>query len=286
MEMTNVDANNKIDNSINLYVERIINRLSIDNPIELLDNMEDTSLIEIQKILENNDKVKFFSINIEGKKRLIIKKHEKTSFKGFNNETEIINLAKYYMQKHMWSESIMMRNKLICHHNNPYSYLYYHNGACYLRMNNIKEAIKYYEIASGVAKLEGADKYSELDDFICKLKYEESVQQKQPSINIDEGVFKKDLNDNYGIDIYNDIVALIEEKDLTLSEACSMFKLNDEKINMVKLMYARNYYSKCLFDSGDKLLKEVEKSSEKTPMIKSLMREIKTNKKYYQYRKK
>ena len=71
---------------------------------------------------------------------------------------------------------------------------------------------------------------------------------------------------------------------MSIENACSEFNLTEEDVSIIKLVTARNYYSQKNFKAGDKVFKQVERSKDKTPFIKSLMEEIRTNKKLYPYR--
>ena len=71
---------------------------------------------------------------------------------------------------------------------------------------------------------------------------------------------------------------------MTFEEAKEKYGLSDEKINVIKLNLARYYFANKRDEIGEKLLKEVEKSQDKTNTVKNLFEEVRNNKKFYKNR--
>ena len=92
------------------------------------------------------------------------------------------------------------------------------------------------------------------------------------------------MDDCFGISQIEDIAYYIQEEKLPLEKACQKLNLNMEQIHLVKLIYARDYYIESMFKEGDKLLQEIEKSKDKTPRVRKLLKEIRENRMFYQNR--
>lgn len=96
--------------------------------------------------------------------------------------------------------------------------------------------------------------------------------------------FCDDVNNYYGIKSIEQITNLISETGLDVDSACLQFGLNNEQVNIVKLIYARDFYVLSHYDRGDQYLKQVEKSQDKTPFVKTLFEEVTKNKRFYKSR--
>jgi hypothetical protein len=92
------------------------------------------------------------------------------------------------------------------------------------------------------------------------------------------------MNDYFGFDNFREINDYIVESGLDLESACEKLEMTPEEINILRLVYAREYYIFSNFTTGDLFLSTVEKSKDKTPEIKRLIKEIRESRKFYQTR--
>jgi len=89
---------------------------------------------------------------------------------------------------------------------------------------------------------------------------------------------------NYGITNFEQIVSMVFEQGISISDACFKLGLKKEKTDIVKLLFARNYYAQGDYITGDRIVKHVEQSSNKTPFILQLIDELRRDKKFYKNR--
>ena len=108
-------------------------------------------------------------------------------------------------------------------------------------------------------------------------------QERKPFVQIKEKEFY-DLDNNFGIINLDEIYYCIEENKMSIESACQMYSLTYEQILLVKLIYARDYYTNSMYSQGDKLVSEVEKSKNKTDKVKKQLIEIRKNKLFYKNR--
>ena len=62
---------------------------------------------------------------------------------------------------------------------------------------------------------------------------------------------------------------------------CSEFGVPIEQIDVIKLIFAKKYYSQGNYEMGDTFVKSVERSKDKTPFVLKLFNEVRTNKRFY-----
>lgn len=87
---------------------------------------------------------------------------------------------------------------------------------------------------------------------------------------------------HYGIENFDEINEYISESKLSIEQAVQQLNLSPEEMNIVKLIYAREYYRQRNFEQGDQLLKSFEKSKNRTKTTNKLCEEIRRNKRFYQ----
>ena len=273
------------------YFETKASLLSEKNPIEILRPMNKEEVTTIfAKIEEYNDIIAKVAL-IDGERRILLKKHYTEEEIKSIDYYYISNLANEMYEQENYDKAMALYKKCICHSYNPSPFIYSRVGFIYLyrRGKEKKKATPYFEAAVSTAiktHHKNLDYYLGLEGIIYNLKYDipEEEMKNTTDIDMDEYEFYDDMNDHYGIDVYEDVVALIDEEHKSIEEACLEFNLTAEDINIMKLIYVRNYYSERFYDKGDELYKEIERSTNKTSFVNSLMNEIRTNKKLYQHR--
>ncbi|MBQ7136554.1 MAG: hypothetical protein IJO43_01080 [Bacilli bacterium] len=89
----------------------------------------------------------------------------------------------------------------------------------------------------------------------------------------------------FGITKIDEISIMINDMEMSITEACGKCGLTEEETSLVRLIYARDCYSQGNYEVGDKLFKVVERSKDKTPRLKSALDEIRSSKPFYVHRK-
>ena len=85
----------------------------------------------------------------------------------------------------------------------------------------------------------------------------------------------------YGINNFEEINQYIENSGLSVEKACEQLQFSQEQIDIIKLIYAREFYKQGSMKTGDAFLKAVEQRKEKSLKLKSILEEIRNNKKLY-----
>lgn len=273
------------------YFESKASLLSERNPIEILKPMSNSEIKAIYAKAENYDDIIIKVAFIDGERRILLKRQYTDEESKTIDFIHISDLANEMYKDGDYDKAMALYKKCICHSYNPNPFLYNRVGCIYLlrRGKEKKKAIPYFEAAVSTAiktHHKNLQYYLALESVIFSLKYDmpEEERKNTSDIHMEEFEFYDDMNDHYGIDAYEDVVALIDEEHKSIEEACLEFNLTAEDINIMKLIYVRNYYSERFYDKGDELYKEVERSTNKTSFVNSLMNEIRTNKKLYQHR--
>lgn len=76
----------------------------------------------------------------------------------------------------------------------------------------------------------------------------------------------------------------LQEEHISIEKAKKHMGLMQEQVLLIKLVYARDYYTSEMYLEGDTLIKEVERSQNKTTRVIKFLNEVRTNKKFYKNR--
>ena len=294
-------SNNDFKKALNIskdknYVENTTNnetifkdKKMIDQKIELLRNGRSLVLLEpmsqerrdlIHDYIRRYSDIISYSIGKDDERRIVLR--YKTVVLDYININEICNKAKEYLFEEKNYEEALKCYKLLLKIGHPKVKTYGEYGINLLKLHRIEEAIDALKIATILAKDKGVNlDYTDVIEGITnKTAYEDTKKK----VKIDQ----KEFNDNNFVDLnssfINDLIGLINENEINLEDACQKLNLNEEQINYVKLICARDYYYLNNQRKGDQLLKEVVKSKAKNKEIKALINEINASKKYYSNR--
>lgn len=145
-------------------------------------------------------------------------------------------------------------------------------------------AIDYLTIATDLSKKENVD--FDFSDLIARLKGDIPEEDRKPRFRMTQKDFDySDVCDYYGIDNFSKINSFIIESGLDVETACEQLGLSLEEVDIIKLIYAREFYTQGSYDKGDIFLKSVEKSKNKTKKTKKVFEEVRKNKRFFQNRK-
>ena len=167
----------------------------------------------------------------------------------------------------------------------PTSFIYSRLGLAYMKNLEIEKAILYMTVADDLAKKEGNDIIN-FENLILKLKgkkvKEKEQEDKKPVFKMQENEFNyDDMSDYYGISNFSEINSYILESGLDVETACINLGMSEDQINIIRLIYAKIYYSQKEYERGDLFLKSVELSKVKTQIIMNAYNEVRRNKKFY-----
>ncbi len=161
-----------------------------------------------------------------------------------------------------------------------YSSIYAQIALCYYYLNNIPKAIEYIEAANEIGKNEESKNYDALYEKFIKV---DKKNDYKPKCNLDITEFC--FNDeNFGLGDISNITDFILKTGLDVESACKILLINNEDMNILRLIYAKNFYTVKEFELGDKFIKSVEQSDNKTEKVLKILEEVKSTKKVYSNR--
>lgn len=274
-ELTYEDFSNVIRDRNLLVLNKLVKKLYERKGLELIEEDNEETRLRIHNILKSYPNITSRTIDINGKKMIMISYVEKIFKPGPKMQRKI----KILTEKNLHGKTIGLGKKLIawgcCE-----ALVYEAIGMQYLEQRKGSSAIKYLTIAYAFLKYKNLD--TEQIERVLSDPY--SIDYEKLNCDtIDEGEFNNDIK-TYGINHLSDILFLIYENGEKIDDACLKFGLSLEEVNIVKLLIAIEEY-RCNNDiSGDYLVKQVEKSKEKNKIITNLFEEIKINKKFYKNR--
>lgn len=146
-------------------VKEKIKLLSMNNPIVLLELMNDDEIFMVQEILKEYENIKTFIIEKNNKKRIFLKL-QKINPEIKNMENLEGTIHSLYSKKD-YKEILKKLLIVIMNEENPKPCYYRMLGYTYLHFNNIEKAIVYFIIAEGVSK--GTKNRYRFDSLIKKL---------------------------------------------------------------------------------------------------------------------
>jgi len=206
--------------------------------------------------------------------------------------SEIIQKSRTSYNKGEYQKTIELNHQLLkCRIFDPYygnyAYIYVKLGLSYLNLSNINEAIKYLTIATELNKKDPKGKptydFTELLTNIKNNKFTKNIEIEDTIIFTTR--FGDKINNNCGITQIEEIAYYLKEENLSLKEISKKLSLTEEQIQLLKLIFARDYYVEEMYTEGDKLLHAVEKSKNKTNKVNKFLSEVRNNKKFYKNQK-
>ncbi|MBQ2873464.1 MAG: type IV toxin-antitoxin system AbiEi family antitoxin domain-containing protein [Bacilli bacterium] len=174
--------------------------------------------------------------------------------------------------------------------------IYAYLGLSYYHTNNLEEAIKYIRIANGLNK-ETNLIYEEAYDFE-ELLSQMNIQFKNTEVSPEDETFQMlvtnalrrssiNITSRKEKNIYQELEEFayyLKEEKINLSEAYSKYYLSEEDIQIITLIYVKDYYTVGMYKEGDSLLHQVEKNKNKTAYVRELIDETRKNKLFYKHR--
>lgn len=153
-------------------------------------------------------------------------------------------------------------------------------GLCLVSLKNHSKAIEFLNLAMELGKNE-----KEVYDFhalIAKLEGKLYAEEMKPIFSPKENKFDfYNQNSNFGLGDITELNDAIMLSGLDVESACLNLGMSEEEIELVKLVYAKEFFSKGEIKLAEKFLKSVEMSENKTQRVKKALDEVRKNKKIY-----
>ena len=151
-------------------------------------------------------------------------------------------------------------------------------GLTYLHLLDIERAIHYMKIS---IELDRGHKENKID-YKTLIKYLEEPITEITKEKISHIVNKYDAKlAEYDFSKEEELAYYITSENMTLINAKEKLNLTDEQILLIKLIYARDYYSEEDYSSGDNLVKEVADTKSNSLVVVSLLTEVRRNRNSY-----
>ena len=258
-------------------VSYIKNKLYKTKGIILLDHMNAKKRKYIHNLIDNIKNISSFSIGYNSTRRIVIRYDLKEDNININ---ELINLGNISYKNKDYINCINIFKKLLANGVINVSFIYAKIGLSYIKLNNSEEALDYLIVANILNKSQ--NKKFNLDSLINAINSGNLYNEKEV-LDMSVEDFSSSFDD-FQINNVNEIIDLIITNKNTIKDICSKYNLSDEEINIIKLLIAKNYYTDSYYDIGDRYLKEVEKSKNKSKRVNKLLNEVRKNKLFYKNR--
>lgn len=244
--------------------------------IVLLKPMNEARRKNIHRLVERYPDMKSFSIG-EGKNRRIVLRY-RPFLKEFISINDLINQGNDAYKQGDYQTCIDAYLKIL-QFGTPRSIVYAKLGLAYMKMKNMEEATSYLTVATQLSKKE--KQRLDFTELILKINGQLKSEEIKPVVEMTEDSFNSNSNSTQKIDILEKITEIVMSTGKSVESVGIDLGLSFEQINVIKLTFARSYYSQGDYQHGDLFVRSVEQTPEKSIMIMRLLNEIKLNKRFY-----
>ena len=263
------------------YIAKLHNKIVESKSAILLDKMSEQEKNIVLELAKKYDDIAATYIEVYGMYYVVLKYKERMNV--YVNHSEVLELAIAAYQKKNYKLCVNLLLPIFNHFDKPNLKCCAYLGLAYLKLNRLHTAIDYLRIATILSKRYNYNyDFSNLIDTIVINKY---IDKQKPTLKqwqVSSNLFKDD--EYYGVGNFLMINDCIIKSKLDIVSACLVLGFNKEKILLILLIYAREFFLQGWDNEGEKLLKIVEKSENKSSKILKVINEIRRNKKLYQYR--
>lgn len=258
------------------YISVKLEQLRNERGLIVLRPMDNIRRKRIHNIVEDVKDATTFSVG-EGENRRIVIRFIGNVYVPLKETIKIADNA-YYAKDY---ETALRAYLDILGTNNPKTYIYAKIGLTYMKMWNIDKAIEYLKIATELSKVNN-EKF-DFTDLIGSLDGTIEKWEKKPNFKMKESDFEGHL-DNFGVERFEEMLLHKEVNDLTYEGACEELGFTYEEYLLSLLLLAKRYYTNKQDELGDKFIKMVEQSGNKSKKVIAKMEEVRKNKKFYKNR--
>ena len=272
------------DKTDEIYVSKKYNELVANDGVLLLNLMDEERAKRILDIVSRYSDMLGYTIG-EGNKTQVVLVYRPKIKERYNFKELLIKAGEAYINKN-YQECVDINLLLLKLSKTPMAKTYIKLGLSYVKLHDKESALKYLTIANDLAHKEEGNTF-DCSNLIFALQggFDSEESRAISKIHMSENDFDSDnLNDYFGFENFYEINDYIAESELDLESACEQLEMTPEEINILRLVYAREYYIMSNFKTGDLFLNTVERSKDKTPRIKKLIKEIREGRKFYQTR--
>jgi hypothetical protein len=221
---------------------------------------------KIKDLIKVIDNLQWARINNNGTDMILIRTYIVKSNDPINLD-EIRNEARHDFNHKDYYKALAKRLKILFSERTVPIKDYYDIAMCYYRMHNWSSAYKYLTIVDSIALDFGMD--IDIDEHIEKSRKLQGITNQNTSnnvsIHVDENIKKLVIID-------------VIDNNEPLNDVLGKFSLSEENKLLIVLSVAKEYYRRGFIAKGDKMIKIVEQSSNKTAEVKKSLNYIRSNK--------
>lgn len=254
------------------FLNKTISYLVKRKGIVLLNPVDNKLQLKIHEAIKTMPCINSKTLIIDGEERIMLSYVKKLY--DWNNE--LLTKAEKTYNQNQTRQTIALHKKLLESGCNA-TFVYERIGLSYIKERQPSNALPYLLVAYKM-KQEKNNDTEKLEAIIHLIK--ENTKKEA----ITEETFNNQSDSTYNIKNLSDILYLIYEEKYSIEDACMIFNLTEEEINLVKLLIAKEEYRNKNDFKADKLMKQVERSKSKNAEIKNLFKEITQNKLFYRNR--
>lgn len=278
-EVKKSEASPQISSELENYVAQKHAELLQRNGILLIKPMSEERTSQVLSIVAGYNDMEAFIIRNDNKNQIVLRYRVYTK-KQIDVESTIKEALTAYNEKR-YQDYLDITLELIKTAPYPSAKTYSKIGLAYMKLFNIPVAIEYLTVATSLASKENLS--MDFTDLIARLKGNKAPEDNKTFIKMKKSDFN-DIDDFFGIENFEEINESIIASGLDVESACDMLGLSAEEKELIKLIYAREFYINGNFSTGDLFLKSVARSENKTPFIVKKYHEIERNKRFYSNR--
>lgn len=258
------------------YIARKVEELNQKRGLVILKPMDSARRARIHEIVKKLPNATTFSIG-EGSERRIVIRHLGNVYIPLKETIKIADEA-YYKKDYQTALTAYLD---LLGTNTPKTYIYAKVGLSYMKLWMINKAIDCLTIATELSKKNG-EKF-DFSDLLASLNGNEELDEKKPKVNMSENEFYI-KEDNFGVERIDEMLEHKELNDLSYEGACEELGFTYEEYLLSLLVLAKRAFANKEDEKGEKFLKMVEKSGNKSEKVKKKFSEVRTNKKFYKNR--
>lgn len=249
--------------------------------IVVLRAMDQLRRKRIHNIVASIPSVKSFSVGTDNKRHIVLTNSPYISTKV--NKRELANEGDKAYREQDYDHCIECYRTLL-YIVKPNPNVYAKLGLSYMKKKDIKRAVEYLTVATELSK-ENNGTY-DFTELIGKLTRKSvTIEEKKPNFVMSEKEFSTEEN-NYGVQYISEISEMVFKQGMSLEAACQKFNYDINQMNIIRLIYAEEYYQASDYKSGDALVKLVVNSKNKSKRVKNTLERVLARKCFYKNRPK
>lgn len=258
------------------FIDAKISELKENRGLIVLKPMDNVRRKRIHDIVSHRREAATFSIGNDTNRRIVLR------FVGnvYVPLKETIKIADeaYYKKDY---ETALRAYLDILGTNSPKTFIYAKVGLTYMKMWKIDKAIEYLTVATELSKQNNEE--FDFSDLIASLDGTIEEHEKKPKVRFRLEEFNAG-EDNFGVDRIDEMLTYKEVNEVDYETACEQMGFSYEEYLLSLLVLAKRAYENKQDDLGDKFLKMVEKSGNKSKKVVMKFQEVQRNKKFYKNR--